>query len=75
MLCDCMKVFFLRLEESGEEVESGSTATAIFVGEDVMFVSHVGDSCVVSLQFSSLSLCNNREARNILTQCFVVLKI
>lgn len=48
MLCDCVKVFFVRLEESGEEVESGSTATAIFVGEDVMFVSHVGDSCVVS---------------------------
>ncbi|KAK6121814.1 hypothetical protein DH2020_044427 [Rehmannia glutinosa] len=35
------------LEASEEEDESGSTATAIFVRDDVLFVSHVGDSCVV----------------------------
>ncbi|XP_051123079.1 protein phosphatase 2C 57 isoform X1 [Andrographis paniculata] len=34
------------LEESGEEAESGSTATVIFVRSDMMIVSHVGDSCV-----------------------------
>ncbi|KAL8519513.1 hypothetical protein ACS0TY_010445 [Phlomoides rotata] len=34
------------LEENGED-ESGSTATAIFVRDDVLFVSHVGDSCVL----------------------------
>ncbi|KAK6117686.1 hypothetical protein DH2020_048538 [Rehmannia glutinosa] len=35
------------LESSEEEDESGSTTTAIFVRDDVLFVSHVGDSCVV----------------------------
>ncbi|KAA8533582.1 hypothetical protein F0562_030984 [Nyssa sinensis] len=35
------------LETSGEEVESGSTATVIFIQNDMLFISHVGDSCVV----------------------------
>ncbi|KAJ4953865.1 hypothetical protein NE237_030697 [Protea cynaroides] len=35
------------LEVTGEEVESGSTATVIFVGNDVLVISHVGDSSVV----------------------------
>ncbi|XP_073130904.1 protein phosphatase 2C 57 [Henckelia pumila] len=35
------------LETSNEEIESGTTATVIFVREDVVFISHVGDSCVV----------------------------
>lgn len=44
---ECVDAKLLKwLEDSGEEIESGSTATAIFVREDVMFVSHVGDSCV-----------------------------
>ncbi|KAM6555531.1 hypothetical protein CsatB_002550 [Cannabis sativa] len=35
------------LELNGEDDESGSTATVILVGNDMMFVSHIGDSCVV----------------------------
>ncbi|XP_042480067.1 protein phosphatase 2C 57-like [Macadamia integrifolia] len=35
------------LEVTGEEVESGSTATVMFVGNDVLVISHVGDSSVV----------------------------
>ncbi|KZV36439.1 hypothetical protein F511_15944 [Dorcoceras hygrometricum] len=35
------------LEMSNDEIESGATATVIFVREDAMFISHVGDSCVV----------------------------
>lgn len=35
------------LETSAEEVGSGSTATVIFIGDNMMFISHVGDSCVV----------------------------
>ncbi|KAK3008528.1 hypothetical protein RJ639_013267 [Escallonia herrerae] len=35
------------LETSGEEVESGATATAIFTGKDMLLISHVGDSSAV----------------------------
>ncbi|XP_043718302.1 protein phosphatase 2C 57-like [Telopea speciosissima] len=35
------------LEVNGEEVESGSTATVMFVGNDMLVISHVGDSSVV----------------------------
>lgn len=35
------------METSEEGTESGSTATAIFLRNDVLFISHVGDSCVV----------------------------
>lgn len=35
------------LETSGQEIESGSTATVVFVSNDALFVSHVGDSSVV----------------------------
>ncbi|KAK9122192.1 hypothetical protein Syun_019809 [Stephania yunnanensis] len=35
------------LEGTGKEVESGSTATVILVGSNMLIVSHVGDSCVV----------------------------
>ncbi|RYR48130.1 hypothetical protein Ahy_A07g034125 isoform A [Arachis hypogaea] len=31
----------------GEEDESGATATAVFVGDDTLLVSHIGDSSVV----------------------------
>ncbi|KAL4594755.1 hypothetical protein ACB092_12G042100 [Castanea dentata] len=34
------------LEMAGEEDESGSTATVMFLGNDTLFISHVGDSCV-----------------------------
>ncbi|KAG6714226.1 hypothetical protein I3842_05G193400 [Carya illinoinensis] len=34
-------------EMSGDEDESGSTATVMLIGNDMMFISHVGDSCVV----------------------------
>ncbi|XP_077212514.1 thylakoid-associated phosphatase 38 isoform X2 [Tasmannia lanceolata] len=37
----------LWLEEMGKEANSGSTATVMFVGNDVLIISHVGDSCVV----------------------------
>ncbi|KAL2249077.1 protein phosphatase 2C 57 isoform X1 [Sesamum indicum] len=36
-----------RLETNGEGDESGSTATAIFIRNDMLFISHVGDSCLV----------------------------
>ncbi|KAK2992756.1 hypothetical protein RJ640_023269 [Escallonia rubra] len=35
------------LETSGEEVESGATATAMFTGKDMLLISHVGDSSAV----------------------------
>ncbi|CAN6564724.1 unnamed protein product [Malus baccata var. baccata] len=35
------------LESNGEKDESGSTATLMFVGNDTLVISHVGDSCVV----------------------------
>ncbi|KAI5657641.1 hypothetical protein M9H77_26434 [Catharanthus roseus] len=35
------------LETSGEEVESGTTATVFLVGNDMLFISHVGDSCLI----------------------------
>ncbi|XP_050252444.1 protein phosphatase 2C 57 [Quercus robur] len=34
------------LEMAGEEDESGSTATVMFLGNDTLFISHIGDSCV-----------------------------
>ncbi|TKY74073.1 phosphatase 2C 57 [Spatholobus suberectus] len=36
-----------RLEMSGEKDESGATATAIFIGDDELLISHIGDSSVV----------------------------
>ncbi|CAN6443539.1 unnamed protein product [Victoria cruziana] len=35
------------LEEVGTDIDSGSTATVIFVGGDMLIISHVGDSSVV----------------------------
>ncbi|OVA14732.1 Protein phosphatase 2C (PP2C)-like domain [Macleaya cordata] len=35
------------LDLNGEDVDSGATATVVFVGNDVLIISHVGDSCVV----------------------------
>ncbi|XP_020678915.1 probable protein phosphatase 2C 5 isoform X1 [Dendrobium catenatum] len=35
------------LEQIQNEDESGATATVMFVGNDVLIISHVGDSCVV----------------------------
>ncbi|KAJ9680021.1 hypothetical protein PVL29_021788 [Vitis rotundifolia] len=35
------------LETTGEDAESGSTATVMLIGDDMVFISHVGDSCVV----------------------------
>ncbi|KAK1269641.1 putative protein phosphatase 2C 5 [Acorus gramineus] len=35
------------LEQKGKEDDSGSTATAIFVGDGVLIISHIGDSSVV----------------------------
>lgn len=32
---------------SGEDDESGATATTIFIGNDTLLISHVGDSCAV----------------------------
>ncbi|KAH9780154.1 protein phosphatase 2C 57 [Citrus sinensis] len=36
-----------RLEMNAEEDESGATATVMFIGRDILFISHVGDCCVV----------------------------
>ncbi|XP_065877221.1 protein phosphatase 2C 57 isoform X1 [Euphorbia lathyris] len=35
------------LETIGEEDESGSTATVVLIGNDMIIISHIGDSCVV----------------------------
>ncbi|KAK6926029.1 PPM-type phosphatase-like domain [Dillenia turbinata] len=35
------------LETTGDETESGATATAIFIGSNMLYISHVGDSCLV----------------------------
>ncbi|KAJ0730111.1 putative protein-serine/threonine phosphatase [Helianthus annuus] len=35
---------------SEEDDESGATATAIFIGNDMLYISHVGDSCAVLSQ-------------------------
>ncbi|XP_010520960.1 PREDICTED: protein phosphatase 2C 57 isoform X1 [Tarenaya hassleriana] len=35
------------LEANGEEDESGSTATVLFIRNGISFISHIGDSCVV----------------------------
>lgn len=34
---------------SGKEDESGATATAVFIGEDMLLISHLGDSSVVCI--------------------------
>ncbi|PON72034.1 Protein phosphatase [Parasponia andersonii] len=47
------------LELNGEEDESGSTATVIFIGNDKMFVSHVGDSCVVLSRSGEVEVLTN----------------
>ncbi|XP_038876905.1 protein phosphatase 2C 57 isoform X2 [Benincasa hispida] len=44
---DTDKRLLLLLEAAGEEDESGSTATVAFIRNDVLFVSHLGDSCIV----------------------------
>lgn len=36
-----------QLELNGDEDESGATATVLFVGNDLLFISHIGDSSVV----------------------------
>ncbi|KAL9436989.1 hypothetical protein AB3S75_022935 [Citrus x aurantiifolia] len=36
-----------RLEMNEEEDESGATATVMFIGRDILFISHIGDCCVV----------------------------
>lgn len=47
----CLYIWFgSRLEANGgEEDESGSTATVMFIRNDVSFIAHIGDSCAVSL--------------------------
>ncbi|KAJ8492446.1 hypothetical protein OPV22_014167 [Ensete ventricosum] len=35
------------LEQTGKEVESGATATVMFLRNDILIISHIGDSCVV----------------------------
>ncbi|KAL4575731.1 hypothetical protein LXL04_011815 [Taraxacum kok-saghyz] len=35
------------LDMNGEEDESGATATTLLVGNNMLFISHVGDSCAV----------------------------
>jgi serine/threonine protein phosphatase PrpC len=36
-----------RLEQMDKEDDSGATATALFLRNDVLVVSHIGDSCLV----------------------------
>ncbi|CAL9116294.1 unnamed protein product [Musa textilis] len=35
------------LEQTGKDVESGATATVMFIRNDILIISHIGDSCVV----------------------------
>lgn len=44
---------------SGEEDESGSTATVMFIGNDMLFISHVGDSCVVLSRSGKVEVLTN----------------
>ena len=36
-----------RLEQMDKDDDSGATATAMFLRNDVLVVSHIGDSCLV----------------------------
>ncbi|XP_038683251.1 protein phosphatase 2C 57 isoform X2 [Tripterygium wilfordii] len=44
------------LEINGEEDESGSTATVMLLGKDTLFISHIGDSCVVLSRFGKAEM-------------------
>jgi len=45
-----------RLEQADKDDDSGATATAMFLRNDVLVVSHIGDSCVVpTILFNYLS--------------------
>ncbi|XP_059629002.1 protein phosphatase 2C 57 [Cornus florida] len=48
-----------RLELSKEEDESGSTATAVFIRNDMLIISHVGDSSVVLSQSGKAEILTN----------------
>lgn len=43
----CPNIFSHRLANKEMEDESGSTATVLFLRDDILTVSHVGDSSVV----------------------------
>ncbi|GJS39030.1 hypothetical protein Tco_0564073 [Tanacetum coccineum] len=44
-----------RLETSGGDNESGSTATTIFIGNDMLFISHVEDKDVTDTRLHFLA--------------------
>ena len=50
---------------NGKEDESGSTATAMFIGEDMLFISHVGDSCAVFSQPFNSDISLAKQVRKI----------
>jgi hypothetical protein len=52
-----------RLEQMDMEDDSGATATALFLRNDVLVVSHIGDSCLV-VAFPPTSTC--------LSSCFIM---
>lgn len=47
MLCAVLPSLPSRLEQMDKDDDSGATATAIFLRNDVLVVSHIGDSCLV----------------------------
>ncbi|XP_052197895.1 protein phosphatase 2C 57 [Diospyros lotus] len=47
------------LEESGEEVESGSTATVMFIGNETLFIAHIGDSSLVMSRSGKAEILTN----------------
>jgi hypothetical protein len=55
-----MLLFPFRLEQMEKEDDSGATATAMFLRNDVLVVSHIGDSCLVPtfLSTSLVSCCS-----------------
>ncbi|KAH7538257.1 hypothetical protein FEM48_Zijuj03G0180100 [Ziziphus jujuba var. spinosa] len=49
------------LETTGEGNESGATATVLFIGNDMLFISHVGDSSVLPVDMQVLSRSGKAE--------------
>ena len=55
-ILEAMLLLLHRLEQMDKEDDSGATATALFLRNDVLVVSHIGDSCLV-IAFPPLSTC------------------
>lgn len=61
----CLVFLLWRLEQMGNDVDSGATATVMFLRSDVLIISHLGDSCVV-FSYSFLSIPTKHHCKLIL---------